>query len=95
MRSTLLVFVTLAALALPTAANAHPEGWYLGIGGGWTSLASVNYAFVPPAPPLQSKVDFKDNGTFGASVGYRFSIPLRVEADFGFADYRANFLRPL
>lgn len=95
MRLTLLVFVTLTAMALPTAANARPEGWYLGIGGGWTSLASVNYAIAPPAPPLHSKVDFDDNGTFGASVGYRFAIPLRVEADFGFADYRANFLRPI
>ena len=95
MRSTLLVSVTLAALAPPTAANALPGGWYLGLGGGWTSLASVNYAIVPPASPLQSKVDFDDNGTFGVSAGYRFPIPLRVEADFAFADYRANFLRPI
>ncbi|HKQ45537.1 MAG TPA: outer membrane beta-barrel protein [Rhizomicrobium sp.] len=92
MRSTLLVFLALAGLALPTAANAHPEGWYLGLGGGWTSLAPVNYAIAPPAAVPQSKADFADSGTFGASVGYRFPIPLRVEADFGFADYRANFL---
>ena len=94
MRSTLLAFVALAELALPMAANAHPQGWYLGLGGGWTSLASVNYAIAPPAAPLQSKVDFGDNKTLGASVGYRFQTPLRVEADFGFADYRAKFLRP-
>lgn len=93
MRSSILVLVALAGLAPPAAADTRTEGWYLGLGGGWTSLAPVTYALAPPAPPQLSRVDFGDTETLGASIGYRFPIPLRVETDFGFADYRAKFLR--
>jgi opacity protein-like surface antigen len=93
MRSTLLVLMVFFALAPLTGANARPQGWYLGLDGGWTALDSVGYALALPAGPQQAALDFGGNGAFGASVGYRFSIPLRVEGEFGFADYRAKFLR--
>ena len=93
MRSTLLVVIVFFALAPLTAARANPQGWYLGLEGGWTALRSVGYARAPSAGPRQARLDFGDNGAFAASAGYRFEIPLRVEAEFGFADYRAKFLR--
>ena len=92
MRSTLLVAFALFALAPLTAAHAGPQGWYLGLEGGWTALGSVGYALAPSTGPRQAQLDFGGNGTFGASAGYRFAVPLRLEAEFGFADYRAKFL---
>ena len=44
MRSTLLVLMVFFALAPLTGANARPQGWYLGLDGGWTALDSVGYA---------------------------------------------------
>jgi hypothetical protein len=79
MRLTILVLVVLAiffvALALAPAANARAQGWYLGLGAGWNSLGSVNYALAAPAGPQLSKVDFGDSGEFGTSVGYRPANP--------------------
>jgi len=93
MRSTLLVVIAFFALAPVTGARANPQGWYLGLEGGWTTLSSVGYALAPSAGPRRARLDFGDNGAFAASVGHRFSVPLRLEAEFGFADYRAKFLR--
>jgi OOP family OmpA-OmpF porin len=92
MRSTLMVLIGFFVLAALTAAQANPQGWYLGLGGGWTALESVGYVLASPAGPRQARLEFGDNGTFAASAGYRFPGPLRVEAEFGFADYRAKFL---
>jgi hypothetical protein len=62
MRPTILVLVVLAiffvALALAPAANARPQGWYPGLGAGWATLGSVNYALAASAGLQQSKVDF-------------------------------------
>ena len=55
-------------------------------------MGSVGYALTPSSGPRQAQLDFSGNGTFGASAGYRFPVPLRLEAEFGFADYRAKFL---
>jgi hypothetical protein len=74
MRPTILVLVVLAiffvALALAPAKNARPQGWYLGLGGGWTTLGSVNYALAALAVPRQSKVEFSLRGhpAFASSV---------------------------
>ena len=94
MRLTIPVLATLAALAPPLAASASPQGWYLGLEGGWAASGSVNQALAPPAGPQQGTVDFAEDGVFGVSAGYRFALPLRLEAGLGFADYRAKFLRP-
>jgi hypothetical protein len=62
MRPTILVLVVLAiffvALALAPAANARPQGWYPGLGAGWTTLGSVNYALAALAVPQQRTLDF-------------------------------------
>jgi opacity protein-like surface antigen len=85
MRALMPVLIMLLGLALPTAAKAQATGWYLGLDGGWTTLESVEYGVA--SGPLAT-LDFDDTIAFGASVGYRFPMPLRLEAGLELADYR-------
>jgi opacity protein-like surface antigen len=85
MRSFMPVLIFLWGLALPAAAQTQAQGWYLGLDGGWTTLGAVEYG-IASGPP--ATLDFGDSIAFGASVGYRFPIPLRLEADLELADYR-------
>jgi len=56
MRSAILMLAIFAALLLPLGADAHPPGWSLGLGAGWTALASVNDTLAPsPGTPEPSR----------------------------------------
>jgi opacity protein-like surface antigen len=92
MRFSALVIGTLIYFTLPGV--AAPQGWYLGFGAGWSTLNSPGYLLSPPAGPQRGKVDFGDEAAVDLAAGYRFAMPLRLEAEVHFADYQADLLRP-
>lgn len=75
--------VAAALLAMPTAALAQPQGFYLGLGGGanWTSDSDAE------GPRINSTIDF-DTGWLGSlSGGYSFANGIRTEFETA---YRSN-----
>jgi opacity protein-like surface antigen len=94
MRLRTVVLSGLIVLALPAAADAAPQAWYLGFGAGWTTLGSVGFNLRAPSAPLSGKVDFGDNAAVDLTAGYRFEMPLRLETEIQFADYDASKFQP-
>ncbi len=72
--------VAVPSLAIPTAAFAAPEGFYVGAGAGvnWTEDADLSSY---PAPGLGLKEEFKLGGIGDISVGYATAMGLRAELE--------------
>ncbi|HEX4861476.1 MAG TPA: OmpA family protein [Rhizomicrobium sp.] len=73
-------------------ARAETQGWYLGVGAGWSTLDTMRLDLGPPAGPLTGKVQFGDNVAVDLVGGYKFAFPLRLEAEVRYADYDATNL---
>lgn len=72
--------VAVPSLAIPTAAFAGTEGFYVGAGAGvnWTEDADLSSY---PAPGLGLKEEFKIGGIGDLSVGYATAMGLRAELE--------------
>jgi opacity protein-like surface antigen len=77
-----LAGASLCAFATPAASA---EGWYLGLGVGWSQLADGDYS----APAI----GFAGDASFGSTVrgsvsgGYKWATGIRAELEFGYAKY--------
>ncbi|HEY4076464.1 MAG TPA: hypothetical protein VGM26_05970, partial [Rhizomicrobium sp.] len=57
-----------ALLALTAAAQAAPEGWYVGAGVGWSSMSGkADFLNVPDV-----SVPYESNARFSGSLGYKW-----------------------
>jgi len=92
MRAALLGGI--AALAITASpAWAQPEGWYLGVGAGWTTLDPVKASVDPPFGPANGRVTFNDTAAVHLDAGYKFASPIRLEAEVQYADFDADNLK--
>jgi outer membrane protein OmpA-like peptidoglycan-associated protein/opacity protein-like surface antigen len=83
-----------AALCLAQVpAHADTQGWYLGLGGGWSTLDTTRVDIGVPFGPGSGKIQFGDNAAVDLTGGYKFySFPLRLEGEVRYADYDATHL---
>lgn len=91
--------ILIGALALACGIEAHAEGAYLRIDGGWNQSRSSRFAdkdcasITPPAlfgcgvgndgSALGASGDFSSSGSIGLGIGYRFSPAWRADANLG------------
>src|SRR5690242_3734086 len=75
-----LAGVALTALATPAAAA---DGWYLGLGVGWSSLQDLNYRVAAPG----GHITFEDAARGIVSAGYKWPSGFRAEIETGYANY--------
>jgi len=82
LRTIALAGAVLCAFATPAASA---EGWYLGLGVGWSQLADGDYS--------AQAIGFAGDASFGSTVrggvsgGYKWATGLRAEFEFGYAKY--------
>ncbi|HEX3486349.1 MAG TPA: outer membrane beta-barrel protein, partial [Micropepsaceae bacterium] len=72
---------SLIAFASPAAAA---DGWYLGLGAGWSKLRDVAYS-VNGGP--QGKDTYKDTARFDLAAGYKWPMGIRLEIETGYGNY--------
>jgi outer membrane protein OmpA-like peptidoglycan-associated protein len=89
-RTILLAGIATVLLASPVAAQTN--GWYLGLGGGWTGIDSVKFA-APPTGQTVGNITFSDSGAVYVASGYRFELPFRVEGEVQYTDFGSSLLR--
>jgi len=91
-----LVLLSLMATALWMAkagiAHAQGEGPYLGLGGGWSSLDPVKFNIGGTVGPVSGKSSFSDDAAVNFSAGYKFELPIRLEAEVQYTDFDAKRL---
>src|SRR5689334_15679757 len=75
-----LAGVSLVALATPAAAA---DGWYLGLGAGWSSMQDLNYKVTTPG----GHITFEDSARIIGSAGYKWPSGFRLEIESGWANY--------
>jgi outer membrane protein OmpA-like peptidoglycan-associated protein len=83
----------IALLICATPAGAQPDGWYLGIGAGWSTLDPVKAKLDPPFGPASGNLTLNDTAAVHLDVGYKFKVPIRVEAEIQYADFDADHLK--
>lgn len=71
----LRMVVLAGAAALFVSPALAGDGWYLGLGAGWDHLRDPKIV----GSGIDGKLASKDSAIFGATVGYKFDAPLRVE----------------
>jgi opacity protein-like surface antigen len=72
----------LCAFATPAASA---DGWYLGLGAGWSQLADGDYS--APALGLTGDASFGSAVRGSVSGGYKWATGIRAELEFGYAKY--------
>lgn len=87
------VLAGIALLACATPASAHPDGWYLGFGAGWSTIDPVRANLGAPVGPASGNLTLSDTAAVHLDVGYKFAMPIRVEAEVQYADFDADHLK--
>src|SRR5882724_5856884 len=78
-----LAGVSLVALATPAAAA---DGWYLGLGAGWSKLTDLDYKVATPG----GHITFEDNARFDVTAGYKMPSGFRLELETAYANYNVK-----
>jgi OmpA-OmpF porin, OOP family len=73
-------------------AQAQGEGSYISLGGGWSSLDPVKFNIGGSLGPISGKSSFTDGAAVNFSAGYKFDLPVRVEAEVKYTDFDARKL---
>jgi OmpA-OmpF porin, OOP family len=84
--------VAAVAWCMAGGARAQGEGPYIGLGGGWSSLDPVKFNIGATVGPISGKSSFTDDATVNFSAGYKFDIPVRLEAEVKYTDFNAKHL---
>lgn len=91
-----LLWLSAAATALWVAgagiADAQGEGPYISLGGGWSSLDPVKFNIGGSVGPISGKSSFTNDAAVNVSAGYKFALPIRVEAEVKYTDFDARKL---
>ena len=91
-----LLLLSAAATALWVAgagiADAQGEGPYISLGGGWSSLDPVKFNIGGSVGPISGKSSFTNDAAVNFSAGYKFELPVRVEAEVKYTDFDARRL---
>jgi outer membrane protein OmpA-like peptidoglycan-associated protein len=80
------------ALCFAQPASAG-DGWYLGLGAGWSALDPVGFNVSAPVGPASGRITFGDTASVHFAVGYKFNFPIRLETEIQYADFDANHLK--
>src|SRR3979409_1889092 len=72
-----LAGASLVAFATPAAAGG--DGWYLGLGVGWSKVNDMQYRQSLPG----GHINFSEAARFDAAVGYKWASGLRLEVEDG------------
>jgi outer membrane protein OmpA-like peptidoglycan-associated protein/opacity protein-like surface antigen len=90
----LLLLSATAALWVAGAgiAQAQGEGPYISLGGGWSSLDPVKFNVGGSVGPISGKSSFTNDAAVNFSAGYKFELPIRVEAEVKYTDFDARKL---
>src|SRR6266550_6467601 len=83
LRLIALASASLIALVTPAAAG---DGWYLGLGAGWSKMDELKYQRAIPG----GKFKFDDAARFDAAAGYKWASGLRLELEDGYASYKVS-----
>src|SRR5215469_1901412 len=94
MRFLKIALITAAVLAAMNRAAFSTQGFYVGLGGGWTELGTTNFTLASPVLPSVGEVSFGDTGAFDVTAGYKLWFPVRFETEILYADFNANQLVP-
>src|SRR5258705_13984161 len=84
LRAIALASATLVAFATPAIAGG--DGWYLGLGAGWSKMDEIKYQRTTPG----GKIKFENNARFDAAAGYKWASGLRLEIESGYANYNVK-----
>ena len=93
MKLRMLAMATVAAAALSTPALAG-EGWYLGLGGGWSGQEAQTFRSVPLPATGSLTFPASDNAIGMLSVGYAWGNGWRLENEIALTSHdvkRAGF----
>ena len=91
LRTIALAGVSLLALASP--AYAAGDGYYLGLGAGWSSLQKLDTRVTflnGTVGGTGGTVSFSDAARFDIAAGYKLPSGLRLELETGYAQYKVN-----
>src|ERR1700680_124065 len=80
LRTIALAGASLIAFATPAAAA---DGWYLGLGAGWSKMSELTYQQTTPG----GKINFDNAARFDVAAGYKWASGLRLELEDGYASY--------
>src|SRR5438105_3894074 len=83
LKTIVLAGASLVAFATPAAAN---DGWYLGLGAGWSKLDEVSYLHNLPG----GKIKFDGAARFDIAAGYKWVSGFRLELEDGYANYKVS-----
>ncbi|MBV9904773.1 MAG: outer membrane beta-barrel protein, partial [Alphaproteobacteria bacterium] len=87
LRSIALAGVALAAMSTPALAG---EGWYIGLGGGYSNPEPMKIRTAPPLS-VPASLRLKDSGVVIGGVGYKWDSGLRLEVE---DSYTSHDFRP-
>jgi opacity protein-like surface antigen len=80
----LLATTALAAVCVPAA--AANDGWYVGLGAGWTKFARINVAATSPLGSAVYPLESDDSALVVGTIGYRWNH-FRLENEFGWSHH--------
>jgi outer membrane protein OmpA-like peptidoglycan-associated protein len=87
MKIRMLALAGAAAVALSAPATAAPEGWYLGLAGGYDNMPTVNSRSAPFPTAGVVPVDHSDSGIGMLSFGYSWASGFRLENEFSYTSH--------
>src|SRR5258706_13678268 len=85
MKLTTIALASASLIAFATPAAAAGDGWYLGLGAGWTKLNQVPYAASVPG-----HINFTSTARVDGSAGYKWASGFRLELEDGYANYKVR-----
>src|SRR6266566_7010530 len=85
LRTIALAGASLVAFATPAAAGG--DGWYLGLGAGWSKLNQIPYT---TGATGQGHINFSSAPRFDIAAGYKWVSAFRLELEDGYANYKVK-----
>src|ERR1700681_4944249 len=85
MKLRIIALAGASLIALVTQAAAA-DGWYLGLGAGWSKMDELKYQRTTPG----GQVKFNDAARFDVAAGYKWASGLRLELEDGYASYKVS-----
>ena len=84
LRTLALAGASLIGFATPAAAGG--DGWYLGLGAGWSNMDRIDYSRTTPG----GKIKFDNAARFDIAAGYKWASGFRLELEDGYANYKVT-----